>query len=232
MASVVLSPPVDIARVPQDATPSDLASLRMVRPLQSSTRMRTSALSIPTLAAVLALGVLHGAVHAEPRTGGRTALHASTGALTGAIAITGTTRTGVAGVAAGELTSARDSVAPRPPRKQAHLSASDVAALVAPHGPAIERCYLDAVGGVRRTSQLDLMFVIARQGHVLSVDIGAPAASPLAVDAMVRCIRSAVDSLHFPERRNDTTAIVPYVFQRTEAPSAGPQLSCWNPKGC
>lgn len=198
--------------------------------------MRTSALSVPTLVAVLALGVLHTSAHAEPATGGRAPAHTSTGALTtGAIAITGTPATGrVAGVAAREVASpSRDLTAsPRPARKQAHLSASEVAALVAPHGPAIERCYLDAVGGVRRTSQLDLMFVIARQGHVLSVDIGAPSASPYAVDAMVRCIRSSVDSLHFPERRNDTTAIVPYVFQRTEAPSAGPQLSCWNAKGC
>jgi hypothetical protein len=206
--------------------------------------MRISALS--SLATLIVLGVLAGPVHAERHKTSAVARSVADPAArterpgasltTGAIAITGSV--GVAAVAAAthrELPAAgtRDlGAAPRRPRKQAHLSASDVAALVAPHAPRIERCYLDAVGAVRRTAQLDVMFVIARQGKLLSVDIGAPTASPHAVHAMATCIRAAVDDLQFPERRNDTTAIIPYVFQRTEAPNAGPQLSCWDPKGC
>ena len=38
-------------------------------------------------------------------------------------------------------------------------------------------------------------------------------------------------ALRFPERRNDTTATVPYYFQHTNTPGGGPQESCWNPKG-
>jgi hypothetical protein len=193
--------------------------------------MRTSTLS--TLATLTMLGVLPCLAQAEPpgRVAGTRTVHTGASLTTGALAITGASRASelrrVPGVAA-----SRDSAAPRRARKQAHLSASDVAALVAPHEDAIERCYLTAVGNVRRTSQLDVMFVIARQGNLLSVDIGAPDASPYAVHAMTSCIRTAVADLQFPERRNDTTAIIPYVFQRTEAPDAGPQLSCWNPRGC
>ena len=33
-------------------------------------------------------------------------------------------------------------------------------------------------------------------------------------------------------RKTFTTATIPYFFQRTAAPNAGPQLSCWDPKGC
>lgn len=123
-------------------------------------------------------------------------------------------------------------ISPRSARKPSHLSAGDISSNVALHATEIEHCYLDAVGTVRRTAQLDLMFVIAREGDVLSLDIAAPTASPQAVHRIATCIRTAVDGLRFPERRNDTTAIIPYVFQRTEAPGAGPQLSCWNPKGC
>ena len=49
---------------------------------------------------------------------------------------------------------------------------------------------------------------------------------------MAACIREAVEVVKFPARRNDTTAIVPYFFQHTNTPGGGPQLSCWDPKGC
>jgi hypothetical protein len=210
--------------------------LGVVRPLQLRLDMRNSA---PLAALVLgALGVLAGPVHAD-RARHKTA-HASrdvagpvtaraerTAALTtGSIAITGASRRDVPAAAIDPA------AAPAPTRKPSHLSTVDVSSLVAPYASDIERCYVGTVGEVRRTAQLDLMFVIAREGHVLSVDIGAPSASPRATLSLASCIRTAVSSLHFPERRNDTTAIIPYAFQRTEAPNAGPQLSCWNPKGC
>ena len=49
---------------------------------------------------------------------------------------------------------------------------------------------------------------------------------------MAACIREAVEVVHFPARRNDTTAIVPYFFQHTNTLGGGPQPSCWDPKGC
>lgn len=120
----------------------------------------------------------------------------------------------------------------RAARKAASLEATEVAAEVRPYAPDIERCYLDRLGDVRRAGRLDVMFVIGRDGYVVSLDIAAPGMSAKTVDQVVTCIRTTVDPIHFPERRGDTTAIVPYYFQHTNAPGSGPQLSCWSPKGC
>lgn len=117
-------------------------------------------------------------------------------------------------------------------RKDAFLEAHEIAAEVTPYAPDIERCYLDRLGDVRRAGRLDLTFVIGRDGHVVSLDAAAPGLPARTVRQMESCIREAVDAVHFPERRNDTTAIVPYYFQHTSTPGGGPQLSCWNPRGC
>jgi hypothetical protein len=112
------------------------------------------------------------------------------------------------------------------------LAVGDITALVTPHAPEIQRCYLRGIGASRRPGHLDLTFVIARDGNVLSVKAAAPGVPAKAVRRIGTCIRKAVDGLQFPARPNDTTAVVPYLFQRTVAPNAGPQLSCWNRKGC
>ena len=117
-------------------------------------------------------------------------------------------------------------------RPERYLTTSDVTTVVGDRAADIERCYLDAMGASRRGGKLDVMLTIARNGSVLSVDTAAPGLSAVAAHHMHTCIRTAVDGLAFPARRNDTTAIVPYYFQRTDAPNAGPQLSCWNPRGC
>lgn len=112
------------------------------------------------------------------------------------------------------------------------LTTGDVTDIVAPSAADIEHCYVDALGASRRGGRLDVMLTIARDGSVRSVDTAAPGLPVVAAHQMHSCIRTAVASLQFPMRRNDTTAIVPYYFQRTDAPDAGPQLSCWNPRGC
>jgi hypothetical protein len=191
--------------------------------------MRNSA-----LVSVVLLGVLGGPAHAEHdgaspavTTGRpRTERIASLG---GALAITGAI---AREPLAARVTAGEPGPATSHPASERYLSASDISAQVAPYVPEIERCYLTAVGDPRRTAQLDLMFVIARQGEVLSLDIAAPSVSVRKVHKIASCIRTAVEALRFPERRNGTTAILPYLFQRTEAPDAGPQPSCWNPKGC
>ena len=45
-------------------------------------------------------------------------------------------------------------------------------------------------------------------------------------------MKALVSELTFPARRSPTTAVIPYFYQHTAAPNAGPQLSCWDPKGC
>lgn len=120
----------------------------------------------------------------------------------------------------------------RAARKGAFLEASEVAAEVRPYAPDIERCYLDRLGDIHRAGRLELTFVIGRDGYVVSLDAAAPGLPARTVRQMAICIREAVDAIHFPQRRSDTTAIVPYYFQHTNTPGGGPQLSCWNPKGC
>lgn len=117
-------------------------------------------------------------------------------------------------------------------RLEPHLEAAEITAEVRPYGPAIERCYLARLGETRRAGKLDLKLLISRDGSVVSVTVTADGLSARAARKASACIREATAGLHFPLRRNDTTAVVPYYFQRTEAPGAGPQLSCWNPRGC
>jgi len=134
-----------------------------------------------------------------------------------------------AALTTGEL---RITSAPRAPRTPAFLDARQVAAEVRPYAPEIERCYLDHLGDVRRAGRLDLTFVIGRDGHVVSLAAAAADLPSRTAHRVESCIRDAIDALHFPARRNDTTAVVPYYFQHTDAPGGGPQLSCWNPNGC
>lgn len=138
---------------------------------------------------------------------------------------------------AGGRDTAASAVEPRlaPPargRLEAYLEPGEITAEVRPYGPAIERCYLARLGETRRAGKLDLKLLIGRDGSVVSVTVSAEGLSARAARKASACIREATAGLHFPARRNDTTAVVPYYFQRTEAPGAGPQLSCWNPRGC
>lgn len=120
----------------------------------------------------------------------------------------------------------------RPVRKDVFLEATEISAEVRPYGADIERCYLERLSDVRRAGRLALTFVIGRDGYVVSLDASAPGLPARTVKQVSACIREALDPIHFPARRSDTTAIVPYLFQHTNTPGGGPQLSCWNPQGC
>lgn len=112
------------------------------------------------------------------------------------------------------------------------LSAGEINSLVAPHAPEIERCYLGSIGAAQRPGHLDVTFMIGHDGNVFSLKAAAAGVPAKAVAKIETCIRSAVDGIQFPARHGDTTAVVPYFFQKTNAPNAGPVMSCWNPKGC
>jgi hypothetical protein len=64
----------------------------------------------------------------------------------------------------------------------------------------------------------------------VSLSATAPGWSRAATRKLEACVHAAVAAVEFPARRNDTTAIVPYVFHRT--PGAAPIPSCWSAKGC
>jgi hypothetical protein len=150
----------------------------------------------------------------------------STGALgaLGALSTAASRMTGAAGPAA-------ETTVPTA-QLEAFLEPGEVTTDVAPYAPAIERCYLGHLVDVRRAGKLDLTLVIGRDGYVVSLTAAAPSLPARSAREVQSCIREAVDAVHFPVRRHDTTAIVPYFFQHTNTPGGGPQLSCWDPKGC
>jgi len=122
---------------------------------------------------------------------------------------------------------AAPAAAERPPLA---LSVSDITAQLAPIADAIERCFLDrasATGG-----KLELVLTVTRKGQVESLAVktpGLPAKLGKQIDA---CIRPLVEPIAFPARRTFTTATIPFLFHKTAAPGAGPQLSCWDAAGC
>jgi hypothetical protein len=103
---------------------------------------------------------------------------------------------------------------------------------VTQHVPDIQRCYRAEIGEAQHANRLELTLVIAYNGRVRSVQASVPGLPAKPARKMESCIRTALEPARFPERRNDTMAVLPYYFQKTDAPDAGPQLSCWNPKGC
>jgi hypothetical protein len=118
------------------------------------------------------------------------------------------------------------------PRLAAFLEASDVTSRVAPRAAELERCYLTHISDAHDAGHLDVLFEIGRDGHVRSIATAAGTLSPTATRQVTSCIQAIARTVEFPVRRNDTTVVLPYYFQKTAAPNAGPQLSCWSPKGC
>jgi len=120
----------------------------------------------------------------------------------------------------------------RPARLAGFLEASDVTAQVAPRAAELERCYLSHITDARDAGHLDVLFEIGRDGRVRSIATAAGSLSPTATRQVTSCIQAIARTVQFPARRNDTTVVLPYYFQKTAAPNAGPQLSCWSPQGC
>lgn len=112
------------------------------------------------------------------------------------------------------------------------LSVGEIDAQVKPVSAEIGRCYLDAAAHVRGAGKLVVQLEIHRTGSVDGVTVSTPGLPAKLARQIETCVRGAVEPLAFPARKRPTTAVVPYFFQHTAAPNSGPQLSCWNPKGC
>lgn len=92
-------------------------------------------------------------------------------------------------------------------------------------------CYLGTVGELRGAGRLELRLDIHRTGAIDAIDVATPGLPERLWKKIDTCVRAAIGDLAFPARRAPTVAVVPYFYQRTAA-THGPQLSCWNPKGC
>jgi hypothetical protein len=109
-----------------------------------------------------------------------------------------------------------------PGEVRTHLAAADA---------AIGQCFVQTVGeGVG--GRLEVTLTIHRKGIIDHVDVRAPGVGAKLVAKIDACVRGALEGVTFPTRKVGTTAVIPYVWQKTAAVGAGPQESCWNPKGC
>lgn len=113
------------------------------------------------------------------------------------------------------------------------LTADEVAGYVAPYQGAMHACYESHARKARRaTGELTLRLIVHRNGAVFRVLIDAPGVTGKPRTGLEACIAQTAKTWRFPVRRGFTSAVVPYLFLRTAIPGAGPQPSCWSPKGC
>ena len=112
------------------------------------------------------------------------------------------------------------------------LSNADVQAQVAPRSLDIEHCYLDQVSAARQGGKLDLTLTIGSDGSLVALKAATTNLSARTTHKIESCVRQVVETVQFPARRNDTTAVVPFLFHKTHAPNTGPIESCWNAAGC
>ena len=134
-----------------------------------------------------------------------------------------------AGVAQAEH---RSSATERAPATDRALSQADIDAQVKPLSAEINKCYVDAAAAVQGGGKLTVELAIHRRGQLDAVTVSTPGLPAKVARKIEACVRGLVEPLEFPARRTSTTAVLPFYFQRTAAPNAGPQPSCWNPRGC
>lgn len=112
------------------------------------------------------------------------------------------------------------------------LTAQDVEHQLGPVSAQIESCYLERTTDVHGAGHLDLVLTVSRHGILENLAVKTPGLAPKVQKQIDSCIRETVEHVAFPAKRVPTTATVPYFFQRTAAPNAGPQLSCFSASGC
>ena len=112
------------------------------------------------------------------------------------------------------------------------LDASEIHAQLRPFAGAIEHCYIDRTANIYGAGHLELVLDVSRYGIVEHVAVKTPGLSAKLAKDVDGCVHTALAALTFPAKRTSTAITVPYFFERTAAPNAGPQLSCWNPRGC
>ena len=114
----------------------------------------------------------------------------------------------------------------------AALSKDDVTARLKPVTDDIAHCYLDRAASIRGAGKLSIELDIARSGALRDLSVKTPGLPSRLAKQIDGCIREAIATVSFPARKTFTTATVPYFFQHTAAPGAGPLLSCYAATGC
>lgn len=134
-------------------------------------------------------------------------------------------------IAAGQLVAPR-AAAGRPDDPTATLSAQEVAHNFEPYVPGVRDCYLTHARGKDVDGTLRLELIIHPSGTIFRFGFTAPGVTGPRLGKLDACLRTLVPSWHLPARKGFTSAVLPFLFQRTSAPGAGPIESCWDPRGC
>ncbi len=113
------------------------------------------------------------------------------------------------------------------------LTKDQVERYAAPYFPEVRACYATYGRTARNaTGDLSLRLVVNRGGGIHEFTIDAPGVTGANLRELTRCVRKTVETWRFPVRRDFTTVVLPYYFMYLHLPGTGPQMSCWNPKGC
>ena len=115
---------------------------------------------------------------------------------------------------------------------QRGLERTEVNKVLEPLRSDINSCYLANAGEVG--GRMELMLEISPYGSLYDTDVSTPDLrnKPLVAQKISACVKGIVKQLTFPKRKVLTVAKFSYVLHKTHAPGDGPQLSCWNPRGC
>jgi hypothetical protein len=112
------------------------------------------------------------------------------------------------------------------------LTAKEVQKYFEPYVPAVRSCYVASAHSKSADGTLRLELIIHPSGSIFKFGFAAPGVEKPWLARLDACLRKLAASWHFPVRTRFTTVVLPFLFQRTAAPGAGPIESCWDPRGC
>lgn len=118
------------------------------------------------------------------------------------------------------------------PRPAPTLSAKEVATYFEPYLPEVRGCYLANARSKTADGTLRLELIIHPDGKVFRFGFVAAGVVKPWLPRLDACLRKLPPAWSFPARRGYTSAVLPFLFQRTRAPGAGPIESCWDARGC
>lgn len=108
---------------------------------------------------------------------------------------------------------------------QQGIDATTLRKYFAPYVGGVKDCYAAISHERTATGVLRLEVVIRPDGTVMKFGFKAPGIIGPPLRILDGCLRSLSSTWHFPVRRGFTTAVLPFQFQRTYAPGAGPKAS-------
>lgn len=112
------------------------------------------------------------------------------------------------------------------------LSAKEVSKYFEPYLPEVRTCYLANARGKQVDGTLRIELLIHPSGKVFRFGFVARGVVKPWLPRLDACLRKLPSTWTFPVRGGFTSAVLPFLFQRTTAPGAGPIESCWDARGC